>query len=164
MTRHAAASGENGASGNNAAEIFGRRLIPHQDHVLAAVGALFGGVGIEDGAAARRTRTRRQSCAQRRGANRRIDDRMQQLIELASGHATHRFDFVDQSFAHHVAGDLYRGSRSSFSGARLQQIEPAALDRELEILHVAVVLLQPFLGAHQLLVGAGQLLGHPIDV
>ena len=42
-----------------------------------------------------------------------------------------------------VDGGLQRGGRRALGRARLQQVEPALLDRELDVLHVAVVLLEP---------------------
>jgi len=38
----------------------------------------------------------------------------------------------------------------------LQKVELSALDRELEILHVVIVILESLLGVHQFLVCAGK--------
>ena len=44
---------------------------------------------------------------------------------------------------HHVDRDLDRRLRGALAGAGLEQEERALLDRELEVLDVAVVLLEP---------------------
>ena len=51
-----------------------------------------------------------------------------------------------------------------FPRSRLQQIQLAALDRELEVLHVAEVPLEPVLRLEQLRVRLGQLRRHLVDV
>src|SRR4051794_9912321 len=66
-----------------------------------------------------------------------IEHRRQQLNDLPGLDTRNGFDVVDETFVHHVAGDLYRGEAGAFAGARLQQIELARLDGELDVLHVA---------------------------
>ena len=45
----------------------------------------------------------------------------------------------DQALGRHVDGDLQRGLGGALAVAGLQHVEPALLDRELDVLHVAVV-------------------------
>ncbi len=89
---------------------------------------------------------------------------MQQLVEVRGRNTPHSFDLVDQPFAHHVARDAHGGGGGALAGACLEEIELAALDRELQVLHVVVVALEPVLRVHQLLVRAGKLLRHIIDL
>ena len=71
-----------------------------------------------------------------------IDGRMQELIERRRIDPRHRLLLRDQNFPGHVDGDAQRGLRGALAIARLQHPQLALLDRELEILHVAVVLLE----------------------
>ena len=164
VTGHPAARGENCASGDDAMKVFRGGFVSNEDHVLAGLRALLRGIRIKNSAPARGAGARREAGAKRCRANRRVDDRMQQLIELTGGHSPHRFDLVNQSLAHHVSCDSHSRGGGALSRARLQQIEFAALDGELEILHVSIVPLQAFLGIHQLRKGIGQLLCHLVDV
>ena len=47
--------------------------------------------------------------------------------------------FDDQPFVNEIERDLDRGLGAAFAAARLKHVQLAALDRELEVLHVAVV-------------------------
>ena len=49
---------------------------------------------------------------------------------------------VDQPFGDEVDGDLESRLRGALAGSRLQHPELAFLDGELDVLHVAVVLLE----------------------
>jgi hypothetical protein len=75
----------------------------------------------------------------------------QELREVARGDAEDRGLLVDQLLLHHVAGDLHRGDAGALAGARLEHVERAALDRELDVLHVLVVLLELVLDLQELL-------------
>ena len=48
----------------------------------------------------------------------------------------------DELLLGHLHGDAHRGQAGALAGAGLQHVEPAALDGELDVLHVAVVALQ----------------------
>ena len=48
----------------------------------------------------------------------------------------------DQALADQVGGDLHRGGGGPLGAPRLEHVQLAALDRELEVLDVAVVLLE----------------------
>ena len=67
---------------------------------------------------------------------------MQQLIELLRIDAQHRFLLVDQAFFHHLDGDAHRRRTRALAVAGLQHEQLAVLNGELEILHVAIVILQ----------------------
>ncbi len=67
---------------------------------------------------------------------------MQQLVDLAGLHPLHGLFLRDESLPHHVDRDLHRRLRRPLGGARLQHPELALLDGELQVLDVAVVLLQ----------------------
>ena len=67
---------------------------------------------------------------------------MEELVERGGLHAHHRLFASDEAFVAHVDRDRDRSLRSALAGARLEQEELALLHRELEVLNVAVVLLQ----------------------
>ena len=66
------------------------------------------------------------------------------------------------STASHVEAD--RGLRRALGVARLEHVQAAFLDRELRVLHVAVVRLERAQDLHQLRVGFGHHLGELGDV
>ncbi len=59
----------------------------------------------------------------------------------------------DQPLLRHVDGDLHRGRGGALAGAGLQHPQAATFDRELDVLHVAVVLLERFVDPYELLEG-----------
>ena len=62
---------------------------------------------------------------------------------------------VDQPFARHVDRDLQRGGGGALPVAGLQHVQLVLLHRELDVLHVRVVLLELGADRDELLVGAG---------
>ena len=85
---------------------------------------------------------------------------MEQLIQLVRVHSHDRSAPVDQALAHHVHRHLHGGLGRPLPGAGLEQVQRPALHRELDVLHVPVVLLQG--GAYLLELGVqlGPPLGH----
>ena len=80
-----------------------------------------------------------------------IDGRMQQLVERAGLDPRHRLVLRDQLLVGKLDRDAERRLRGALAVARLQHPELALLDRELHVLHVAVVLLERAVDARQLL-------------
>ena len=74
---------------------------------------------------------------------RRVHARMQHRAHLLRLDALHGGGLVDHALAHQVDGDLNGRRRAALARARLQHVELAGLDGELQVLHLAVVLLQP---------------------
>src|SRR5204863_24941 len=70
---------------------------------------------------------------------------------------------LDQPLGRHVDSGLQRGGGGPLRGARLQQIEASLLDRELDVLDVAVVLLEPGHRLEQLIVRLREPLPHLLD-
>ena len=130
--------------------VFRARLFADKDDLLAVGRELFRFIRIEHNDADCRARRSRQAFADDVAAIARRDRRMQQLIERRRIDTQHGFVFADQPFAHHVDGDLQRGFRGAFAVARLKHVERAALDRELQILHVAIVGFELLVGALKL--------------
>ena len=93
----------------------------------------------------------------------RVQARVQQLVELGRVDAQHGLVGRDHALGHELAHDPQRGLRRALGGARLQHVEPALLDRELDVLHLAVMLLEALDRRHELVVGLGQQLAHALD-
>ena len=142
----------------------GRRLPADEDDALARLAALLGGVGVEDD----RARTRRPGEAFRPFATTshlggRVDHRVQQLVELRRIDPRDRLLLRDQPLLDHLDRRPQRRRRGSLRRPRLEQVERPLLDRELDVLHVAVVLLEPADRREQLRVRLRQQLVHPLD-
>ena len=68
-----------------------------------------------------------------------------------------------QAFVDRVDREAHGGLRRALGAARLQHVEPAALDGELGVLQVAVVRLERAQDLEQLRVGVGQLVGELVQ-
>ena len=64
---------------------------------------------------------------------------MQHLVELRRINAPYRFPRVDDALAHKIASDFQSGLGRAFAVSGLQDPEPVLLNRELHILHVAIM-------------------------
>jgi hypothetical protein len=83
---------------------------------------------------------------------------VQEVVERRGIDARDRLLARDPPLAREVHRDPHRGARGALAGARLEQPQAPALDRELDVLHVAVVALEPHRDPHQLAIGARHLL------
>ena len=87
-----------------------------------------------------------------------IEHRRQQLIELV-GRVAHDGGLpVDQLLLLHVDRELERRHRGALAVARLQHVDDAVLDGELEVLHVLEVLLERLADPLELVIRLGHLL------
>src|SRR5687768_17389756 len=133
MARHPSPRGEHGSRGNDTVEILGSSFVAHQNHTFSGERALLGGIGIEHGDAACSTGAGGKPLTQGSGAYRGVDNRMEKLVKVASGHAQHCFLSYDETFVDHVARDANGSGRGTLTAPRLEQKQLAALHRELEI-------------------------------
>ena len=88
----------------------------------------------------------------------RVEGGMEQRVELPGVDRRQRRPAVEQPFADRVDGEAHSGLRGALRVARLEQVEPLLLDRELGVLHVPVMGLERLQGPQQLLVRLRQ---HP---
>ena len=88
---------------------------------------------------------------------------MEKLVELRRVDPRDRLVPVDQALAGHVDRGLDRGGGGALRDARLQEVELALLDRELDVLHVAVVALERAHRLEELVVRLGQALAHLLE-
>ena len=113
-----------------------------EDDLLALAAPPLRVVGVEHHLAGRRPWRGGQPPGNHLPVGLRVERRVQQLVQRRRIDPHHRGLLVDQPFADHVDSDLQCRSRGPLAAARLQHIELALLDRELDVLHVAVMRLQ----------------------
>ncbi len=102
------------------------------------------------GARARRNTRRDLSQLLERRA---VEHRVQQLIELRRSNAENGFALVDELLGYQINSDANCRGTGAFTIASLEHVERALLDGELEVLHIAVILLQALRDRVELLVG-----------
>ena len=160
VRRHPSVRREHALRVQQPVDVVGSRLPADEDHRLARLAQLLRPAGVEDDPP--RSRARRGVQARRDDLDRRlgIDHRMEQLVELRGIDPRHRLLPRDHALGHHVDGRLQRGRRGALRRARLEDVQPVVLDRELDVLHVAVVRLEPRHRLEELGVRGGQPLGH----
>ena len=79
----------------------------------------------------------------------------QQLVDVRRLDPAERLSFGDDALVDHVRGDPHGRRRGALGRARLEHVQLAALDGELEVLDVAVVLLELLADALELGVDLG---------
>ena len=88
---------------------------------------------------------------------------MEQLVELGRIDPRHGLFPLDQPLRGHVDRGLDRGRGRPLRGARLQEVELALLDGELDVLHVAVVVLERAHRLEELVVRLGHALAQLLE-
>ena len=160
VRRHAAVRGEHALRLDQPVDVVGGRLPADEDDGLAGLAVLLGGVGVEDDLAARGAGRRVEPARGDLELGALVEPRMEKLVELRRVDPRDRLFLVDQAFAGHVDGRLDRGGGGALRRARLQEVELALLDGELDVLHVAVVPLERRHRLEELVVRLGQVLAH----
>ena len=160
----AAAARQDALRREEAVDVLGLGLLAHEDHALARAAALLRGVRVEHDAARRRARRCRQALGQRRASCAGSSVRHEQLLEqqrVDAGRAP-VLRAISPSLAHLDRRGHHR-ARVHLAVAGLQAVEPAALDRELEVLHFLVVRLEPVAQFDELPVELRHFLRHRRD-
>ena len=143
--RGRAAAGRDDALGDgHAVEVVGRGLDPDEDDLLAPADPFDGVVGVEHGTADRGARRGVEALDDplRSGPRRRVELVAQELVHLGGLDPADRLGLRDDPLGDHVDGDLHGGRGGPLRRPGLEHVQLAALDRELEVLDVAVVALQ----------------------
>ena len=140
---HAAARRDNAAGRMHAVDVLGAGLLADEDHRLAGAAPALGLVGVEDDHARGRPRRGRQAGREEVAGAGGVDGGVQELVEAGRIDPHDRFLPADQALGGHVDRHLQGGLGGALPVAGLQHVEPALLDRELHVLHVAVVPLEP---------------------
>ena len=131
--------------------------------VVSRLPTLLGGVCVEDDRAGCGSRRRIEAARGDLELRLGVDHRMQQLVELPGIDARDSLLAGDEPFVHHLRRRAERSGRRSLAGTGLEKIELALLDRELDVLNIAVVRLEPVERLDQLLERLGHRLAHPVD-
>jgi hypothetical protein len=109
----------------------GHRVVGEEDHPAAG------------GARASREPAGEQPAALHRlGLLPRVEDRPQEVVERLGLDPQQRLLAGDEPLLRHLHGDARGGQPGALASAGLQHVEGAPLDGELDVLHLAIVLLQ----------------------
>ena len=122
--------------------VFRARLDPDQDRFSSGLTQSLRLVGGKHDLAARRAGRSGQAGRERGRLAVRVEHRVQELIERARLDPAHRVLARNEAVVRHLDRAAQRGLRRALAVAGLQHPQLAALDRELEVLHVAIVLLE----------------------
>jgi hypothetical protein len=123
-----------------------------QDDLLAGPGPLHRGVGVEHGAADGGAGRGVHALADPLGLGRLVEAREHQLGQLGAGDTLDCLVRADPALVDELDGDPERGRRGALADPGLEHPQLAALDGELDVAQVAVVLLQLGHDAGELLV------------
>ena len=161
VAREASARRQDALGGHHAAQIFGRGLQAHEQHLLALLVGLDAARGVEVDAArgGAGAGVEAHGDAARGALGVLVEDRREHLVHLIGRDAAHGRLPVDEALALQIAGDAEGGEAGALAVARLQHVDLAVLNGELEVLHVAEVLLERLADAAELLKGLGHHLG-----
>ena len=159
-------AGEDPLGGEHAVHVVRLGLRADHDHLLALLlGPPLGQVGVEGGHAHRRPGGDVQAVGQPDGplAGLGTELRVQEEVHLIGRDPHHRLPAGDEALLGLVHGDAHRRLRGPLAVAGLQQPELAALDGELHVLHLPVVLLQPGGNGGELGVHLGHVAGKLLE-
>ena len=141
MAGHAAARGQNAGRGAHALDVLGIGLLADHDHGFAL---LRGGdrlFAVEDDPPDRAARPRRKPLGDHFKLlfGFRIEDRVEQFVELRRRDPHHRGLFVDHLLAEHIHRHIQRCGAGALADAALQHEELALLNGEFDIEHIVVM-------------------------
>ena len=160
----ATTTGENALRGEEAVDVLGFGLFTHQDHGPAEIPALhLGAVCVEHRVARRGAGRSRQTLRQRLALERRTQARVQHLFQMFRIDTQQGLFLADQARLRHLHRGPHHRHRVHLAVARLQAIQHAALDRELEVLHLFVVAFEAVTQLVELTRHLGHLVGELVD-
>src|SRR5260370_20470111 len=150
---------------SHTAYIFRTGLAPHQNHLLATTGPLLSVVRVENYLAHGRSGHSIDACREHSRLARflvqlRIDDRVEEPLDILGLDSLDRLFFRDELFVCHVHGDSKGRGRGTLARSSLQQIQLAVLDGELHVLHVTIVFFKYYSSFLKLRVDLGHHLCH----
>ena len=142
VARLAAVARQDALGGNHALQVVGVGLPADQDDLVALRRACDGVIAREHdlahGGTGAGVKTGRKSLVLLGG----VELRVQELVELSGVDAAHGLLAGDQTLLDHLDGDAQGGSGSTLAHASLKHPEFALLDGELDIAHIAIVILE----------------------
>jgi len=169
MAGGAALAGQDALGRDHAVHVIRLGELAHHDD-RTFLGLLLASVCIEVGPAHSCARGRVHAHAEPLAFLRRdllgrcIELRVQERVDVVGADAQHGILLGDHAFVDHVHRDLDGRGRGALPIAGLQHPQLAALDGELNVLHVLVVVLEDLADLREFRVGFRQVLGHPRDL
>ncbi len=142
--------GEDALRGDQAVDVVRARLPADEDDVLTFVRARLCRVGVEDGPAGRRPGRGGEAPGDDVVRYAGVDHRVQEVVDLRRVDARDRVVAVQQPLSDHRDCGTDRCGGRALRGSGLEQVQPALLDSELDVLQVAVVPLEPIDGLLEL--------------
>mmetsp|Transcript_2482 Transcript_2482/g.3526 ORF Transcript_2482/g.3526 Transcript_2482/m.3526 type:complete len:709 (-) Transcript_2482:241-2367(-) len=157
VARHAAALREDALGRVHPADVLGGRLCPDEDRGAALRLEGLGLLRREDNLADGRARRGRKTLADDAVLVRALVGELgvKELVEMAGFHHVDGLVLGDEALLEHVDGDADGGGAGALAVAALEHEELLVLDRELDVLHVLVVRLEPLHVREQVLVRLG---------
>jgi hypothetical protein len=151
---HAAATGEDTHRRTHALDVLGVGLFADEKHGLALLRPGHRSVGGEHDLPEGATGAGGETLGDGRGRllGRRVDDGMEQLVELFRLDPQNGGPLVDATLAQHVHGHVQGRGAGALAGSGLEHPEATLLDGELDVLHVLVVVLEVAADVEELLV------------
>jgi hypothetical protein len=160
VTCLASLRGDDPLRGLKAGNVVGFGERPHQDDVASVLRRGPRAGDVEHDLALRGPRRGGDPAGQHLVLGVGVEARVQQGVETGGVDRHERTTAVEHALLDRVHGEPDRCLRRALRDARLEHVQVAVLDRELDILHVAVVLLERAQDVHQLRVGLGHHLAH----
>ena len=142
MARLATVAGQDALGGDHALQVVGVGLPTNQNDLVTLVGARDGIVAREHDLAHSGTRAGVQTAGQSLVHLGGVELRVQELVELRGIDAAHGLFAGDQVFLDHFDSDAQGGGGGALAHAGLEHPELALLDGELDIAHIAVMILE----------------------
>ena len=142
MARLATVAGQNALGGDHALQVVGVGLPTNQNDLVALVGARDGVVAREHDLAHGGTGAGIKTAGESLVLFGSVELWVQELVELRGIDAAHSLIAGDQTLLDHLDGDAQGGGGSSLAHAGLEHPELALLDGELNVAHVAIVILE----------------------
>ena len=142
MARLSAMAGQDALRGDHALEVVRVRLPAHKDDLAPLGRAGDGVIGAEDDLADGRPGARVQAAREHIIFSGGVELGMQELVELLGVDAANGFLAGDQALGLHIYRDLERGRGGTLAHAGLEHPEPSLLYGELDVAHVAVMVLK----------------------
>ena len=144
MGGHAAAGGQDADSRAHPLDVLRIRLLPQQDAVPAGTGGSNRVLRSENQFTAGGAGAGRQPPDNRQGLllGVRIDDRMEDFVQLSRLDAHDGGRLVDKPFIQHIDCNVQRGHTGSLAGTTLQHPEFPLLDGKFDVHHIGEATLQ----------------------
>ncbi len=141
---HTSALGKNTCGSSHTFNILRRSLFAHENRVDTVLACSHGGLGGEDDLTYRSTRRCRKACGQFPCVlfGLRVENWVQDFVKLLRSDSHHCGLLVDHTLVEHIDGHLQCGQTCTLADTALEHPELALLDGELDVLHIAEVLLQ----------------------